>query len=183
MNEEMKKGQSLRTLLRNISFAGFGSAALIYAEKPFGPVFLIYGILVGIYFGILYKFVLGFLLGVSNRDLKQEHGKKIVKYCISKGLLFLVPFAVIALLAAYVMDWTITTGFVSAGLMTAGASITLELEKVKGKGAVKNSLLPLGVSFVFSSIWAIGIGYMAALSLYVDGLVSLLISLAGGLVK
>ncbi len=183
MNEEIKKGKGLRTLLRNLSFASFGSAALIYAQKPLSPVFLIFGIVVGISFGILYKSVLSLLLGLSNKELKVEHGNKIISLGISRGLLFLVPFAVMALLAAYIMDWTITTGFVSAGLMTAGATITMELEKIKGKGTVKNSLLPLGVSFVFSALWSVGIGYMAILSLYVDGGVNILLSLANGLVK
>jgi hypothetical protein len=183
MIEEMKKGKSVRTLLRYISFGIFGSAALLYAEKPLSPVFLIYGILIGIAFGLVYNFVLKLILGVANKDLKKQHGSKIVSLGISKGLLFIVPFAIMALLAAYVMGWTITTGFVSAGLMTAGATITMELEKIKGNGTVKNSLLPIGISFVFATIWAVGIGYMAILSLYVDGGVNVLLSLANDLVK
>lgn len=183
MIEEMKKGKSLRTLLRYLSFGIFGSAALIYAEKPLSPVFMIYGIFIGVVFGIFYNFVLKLILGLANKDLKEKHGRKIVSLGVSKGLLFLVPFAIMALLAAYVMGWTITTGFVSAGLMTAGATITMELEKIKGKGSVKNSLLPLGISFVFSAVWSVGIGYMAILSLYVDGGVNILLSLANGLVK
>lgn len=140
MSDEIAKGKGVRSLLRRLCFMAFGIAAFFNPLDRFNPVNIIFGIVIGLLFGFLCKGFLTRLLGLINPGLKQSHGKKIISIAVDLGMTFMVPFAVMALLATFFMGWTITGGFVSAGLMTAGASASMEVGKLKGKPELKNTI-------------------------------------------
>ena len=104
-----------------------------------------------------------------NPDLKASIGRKTISHAVEKGMTFMVPFAVMALLATFVMGWSITGGFVSAGLMTAAASASMEIGKLKGKQAMKNTILTSAISWSFSTLWLYSIGFLGKMPAYIEG--------------
>jgi hypothetical protein len=181
MLEKMKKGKAMRSFWRHLCFGAFGVTALIDVENPFNPVNIIFGVIVGILFGILCKLFLSGVVGSFNRDIKEEHGKQIVSYAVGKGLTYMVPFATIAVLSTFLLGWSITSGVVSAGLMTAGVATSLEVDKIKGTTSTKNSLTATVVCGGFALLWTFAIGFIAKLPPYIEGGIQLLGSFAGNL--
>jgi hypothetical protein len=179
MLEEMKRGKGMRALWHNLCFAAFGITSLIDITNPYNPVNLIFGTLIGLAFGLLCRSFLSGIVGSLNGDIKAQHGKKIVSYAVGKGMTYMVPFATMAVLATFLLDWYIPGGFVSAGLMTAGVASSLEIDKIKGITSTKNSIASAFVCGGFAALWTMGIGYVGKLPPYIEGGIQLLGSLMG----
>lgn len=177
--EDLKNGKGIRALLRHLCFAVFGITALADFTKLANPVNLIFGAITGILFGIICKALFSGVLGAFNKDLKKEHGKKIVSYSIGRGMTYLVPFATIAILATFILGWNVPGGFLSAGIMTSGIASTMELEKILGKSSTKNSITASLVCGSFAAIWTIGIRFASMIPSYIEGGITLLGSLTG----
>jgi len=180
---ELGQGHFLRSLVRKLCFAAFGITAFVNLADPLNMTNLVYGILVGLFFGFLCKVFLSGILGLFNRDLKTVHGKKAISYAVERGMMFMIPFAVMALLATFLLKWSLTGGFVSAALMTAGGSAAMEIAKLKEKPALKNTILTSGIAWLFSTSWLFSSGYLGKIPPYLDGGVRLLLSLSGNFLK
>lgn len=183
MVEDLKNGHALRSFLRKLCFVSLGIAAFANLGNPFNIVNLVYGMLIGLLFGFLFKLFLTGILGVFNRDLKTLHGKKVISYAVEKGMTFMIPFAVMALLAMFILDWSITGRFLSAGIMTAGVSASMELAKIKGKQDLKNTILTSLVAGSFSVLWLLSSGFLGKIPPYLEGGVRMVISLGGNFFK
>jgi hypothetical protein len=177
--DELKRGKGIRGLLRHLCFAVFGITALADVTNLFNPVNLIFGAVIGILFGILCRAFFSGVLGAFNKDLKKEHGKKVVSYSVGRGMTYLLPFATIATLATFILGWNVPGGFLSAGLMTSGIASSLELDKLLGKASTKNSITASVVCGTFAAIWTIGIRFAGMIPPYIEGGITLLGSLTG----
>jgi len=123
------------------------------------------------------------ILGLINRDLKMKYGKKVISHAVEKGMTFMFPFAVMALLAAFVMDWTMTGGFVSAALMTAGACAAMEIGRLIGKSSMKNTILTSILSSLFVSVWIFSVNFLSKFPPYLEGGIKLIISLKDSILQ
>ena len=177
--DELKRGKGVRGFLRHLCFAAFGIAALADITNLLNPINLIFGAVIGIIFGIICRAFFSGILGSFNKELKKERGKKVVSYSVGRGMVYLVPFATIAVLATFALGWNVPGGFLSAGLMTGGIASSLELDKLLGKASTKNSITASIICGTFAAIWTVGIRFVAVVPQYIEGGITLLGSLMG----
>ena len=78
--------------------------------------------------------------------------KELALEAIRTGLLFMIPFTALAVLAQLLLGWNAVMPFASAAIMTSTASAGTEVMKKGAKGA-KNILIPSLLAFVFSTGW------------------------------
>ncbi|MEW6573773.1 MAG: hypothetical protein AB1374_09095 [Bacillota bacterium] len=177
------KGSPGYSLAALFCFAVFGATGLLNPFDRFNPVHIIMGVAVGICFGFLCRLSLSVVLGLANRSLKRIHGRGVVGAAVARSMLFLLPFALMSLLAAYILRWSALSAFVSAGLMTAAVAAAIELGRIKAKPEIKDTVLASVVAWAFSATWIYALGFLGRLPLYVEGAVRLLGSLNGGLFR
>jgi hypothetical protein len=181
--EELKKGRGIRRLITSLCFGVFGITAFVNLADPWNLINLIFGFLAGLLFGALCRMFLTAVLSAGNGDLKSAHGKKIISVAIDRGMVFIVPFAVMAAAAAFLMGWSITGGFVSAGVMATGAMSALEIGKLKEKPGMKNTILASVTAWCFSMVWLFAVPIVGKIPLYLDGGITLLLSLKDQLLQ
>jgi len=180
MDEDINKGQKWRDLIRRLCFVAFGISVFYNPLDPMNLYNILFGIATGLFFGWLFrKFLRGFL-GLVNRKFKQEQGKDIIYYAVDSGMLFLVPFAIMLLVATYFLHWSMTAGFISAGIMAVGTAAAIEMGKAKGKQEIRNTIATSGVSFLFSFIWTLSYQVLMSAPSLVEGGVNLLRSVLPG---
>ena len=163
-----------------IAFMIVGIATLTDPFNKFNPYHIGLGIIVGLFFSLLYGSFLKIFLGALNRDYKKEHGKKAIRRVVGKGKLFIIPFAVMMLLATFVLNWPMTIAFVSAGFMAMGTAAALEMGLARGKPELKNTIATAAVSFAFSLLWTLSYPLLIKAPFYLEGGVRLLLSFVGG---
>lgn len=166
--------------MRRLCFAAMGISAFANPLAIFSPYYLIFGALVGLFFGWLFrKFLRGFL-GLFNGKFKKENGKEAIRYAVDNGMLFLAPFAVMMVLAVYYLNWSETRAFVASGIMAVGTAAALELGKIKGKQEIRNTLATSGVSLAFSFLWTLSYVYLAKAPALLEGAVNFVRVLLAG---
>lgn len=158
-----------RRLIGNICFMAFGVSAFSNSIYSFNIINAIYGIILGLLFGWLFKKFLTIFLGILNRKFKRENGKETIKYITETGILFIVPFSVMILISVFYLNWSLTSGFISAGIMAAGTASSIEIGKIKGKQEIRNTIATSLVSFLFSLIWTLSYTYTARASSLLEG--------------
>ena len=180
--KEIKAPESsfLVSSLGSLAFVSFGIGTFATPVLGLTVANVIFGVLVGLIFGMFCKLFLTGLLSRGNAEVKQKWGQGVIKAAVEKSFVFLIPFAVMALLAVYFMGWNFAPVFVSAGLMSAGALAAMEVGRLKGKKEVKTSIVASVVAWVFSSLWVFSAGYLSKVPLYAEGAVNLLKFFAGG---
>lgn len=179
MNEEYKLSAGKRWFAR-LSFVLIGISSFANPIDYFNPYYLVTGALLGLVFGFLFQRFLRFFLNTFNWKYKKAGGKKGLKFAVENGLLYLIPYAVIMMFATFYLKWGMTLGFVSTGIMTVGATATMELGKIKGKQELKNTIATTIVAFLFSTIWTLGLTYMIKLPSLIEGGMTLAKSLLQG---
>lgn len=182
METYMKRGRFWRNLLRRLCFVAFGISAFSNPLDRLNLYNIGFGIIIGLFFGYLFKKFLRSLLGLVNRNLKKEKGKESIVYAVDAGMLFLIPFAVMSLISTFYLKWYLTGGFISAGIMSVGTAAALEIGKLKGKQELKNTIITSLVSFVFSFIWTLSVQLLIRVPGFIEGGISILRSvlLKGG---
>jgi hypothetical protein len=91
------------------------------------------------------------LLNAGNADLRQT-SSQFAREAVSTGMLFMIPFTALAVLARFVLGWEAVMPFASAAIMTAAATAGTEVMK-KGAQGIKNVLIPSVLAFVLSTGW------------------------------
>lgn len=165
----MVKGKLWRGLLRNVCFATFGVTAFSNPMNRLSVTNIVFGIVIGIFFGFLFKKFSQGLLRLFNGKLKKEIGKDAITYAVNTGMMFLIPFALMALLSVFYLKWSIVSGFISAGIMAAGTAASLEMGKLRGKQELKNTIITSMVSYLFSFIWTISAQILVKAPGLIDG--------------
>jgi len=181
---KIKQGRMWRNLLRWICFISFGVTAFSNPLDRWNLSNIGFGMAAGLFFGYLFRRFLRGFLGLFNSQLKKEKGKESVFYAVDCGMLFLCPFAAMALLSVFYLKWSMTAVFISAGVMAVGTASALEMGKLKGVQEIKNTIAAAFVSYLFSFVWTLSAQWLARAPLYIEGGVNLLRSVlakGGGL--
>jgi uncharacterized membrane protein (GlpM family) len=169
LEQDMNKGKGWRNLVRRLCFMAMGISAFANPMDTFSPYNIVFGAAAGLLFGWLFrKFLRGFL-GLFNSKFKKEKGKEAIRYAVDSGMLFLAPFAVMMLLAAYYLNWSDTRSFVASGIMAVGTAAAIEIGRAKGKQEIRNTIASSGVSFLFSFLWTLSYAYLSKAPSLIEG--------------
>ncbi|NPV91268.1 MAG: hypothetical protein HPY50_10915 [Firmicutes bacterium] len=182
MEENTGKGQGWRNLVRWLCFIAFGVSVFSDPLDRLNIYSIAFGAVAGLLFGWLFRIFLRTFLGMFDRAFKKQHGKYAIRLAVDRGMLFLVPFAVMLLVANYYLNWSMTIGFISAGILMAGTAAAIEMGKIKEKPELRNTLAASAVSFLFSLLWILSYQALAQAPSFIEGGINLIhsISLGGG---
>lgn len=169
MDIDYSKGRFSKIMIRWMCFIILGVTALYSPLIGFNVYSIILGLFFGLLFGFLYKLFLRVFLSLFNHKLKKEKGKVCIRYAIDWGMVFMVPFILMLLIATFYLNWTETRSLISAGIMGVGTAAAIELGKIRGKQEIKNTIATSGVSFLFSLIWTFSFPYLQKAPLYLEG--------------
>lgn len=139
-------------------FALLGALNFMNSGPAFSLFNLVLGIITGLVFGLLGMGLMSSLIFIANGDLRKAYPGFAGK-AVARGMMFLAPFAFLAALAEVVLGWPAAAVFTSAGIMTAGASVGMEIGKL-GKTSAKNFILPSVAAFLISTLWMVGTGVL-----------------------
>lgn len=173
----------MKGLLRFLCFASFGICTFFSFLEPANPYRLGFGLLFGIIFGWLFTLFLNAFLGLVNRSIKIEQGMPVIKNATGSGMVFMLPFAVMLLIATFGLHWSQTTAFISAGIMAVGTSSAIEIGKLAGKSSLKNTVATSAVCLLFSFTWTLCTAFLVKLPSLIEGGAGIIKSLlaAGGM--
>lgn len=157
---DVNRGSGWKWLIRTLCFMVFGICAFFNPLDKWNLYNIIFGAVVGIFFGGLFKFFLNSFLTLFNGKLKKEKGKQIIKAVVADGMLFLVPFAAMLLAATFALHWSMTGGIISAGIMAVGTAAAIEMGIRKGKQELRNTIATAFVSYIFSFLWTMSYGIL-----------------------
>lgn len=180
MTENLEKGKTLRNTIRRLCFIAFGISAFHNPLDKINLYNIIFGIVLGLFFGWLFKKFLRGFLGLFNLKFKKEQGKEVIRYAVDTGMLFLVPFSVMVLVAVFLLKWSMTGGFISAGIMSVGTAAAVTIGRLKGKQELRNTIATSGVSFLFSFIWTLSYQYLQKAPPIIEGGVTIIRSIISG---
>lgn len=161
-------------IYRFLALVGFGATVYNAVATRYNPYYIGFGVLMCLIFGWLYKHFLRFLLGLFNPAIKKGVGKKEIHHAVDNSMLFLVPFAVMSLLATYYLKWTLTTAFLSTGIMSVGTAAAIEVGKLREKPVMRNTIITSGVSFLFSFVLTLSVQLLGKVPSLIEGAVKLL---------
>lgn len=141
-----------------LCFLVFGT--LIPFSKPQVQVttFLL-SVLLSLVIGLVAVKVLIIVLKNGNKALVTESGEQFAREAVGSGMLFMIPFTVLAVLAQLALGWNAVMPFASAAIMTAAATAGTEVMK-KGARGIKNVMLPSAIAFLVSTGWMILVGLL-----------------------
>jgi len=179
MNDEYALSSGKRWLAR-LSFILIGISSFANPLDFFNLYNIGTGLILGLLYGFIFQLFLRSFLSTFNWKYKKTGGSKALRYSVENGLIYLVPYALIMTLATFILGWGMSLGFVSTGIMTVGATATMELGKIKGKQEIKNTIATTVVAFLFSTLWTLGLPYMVKLPALIEGGITLVKSLIKG---
>lgn len=180
MEKDRQTGEMGRNFVRRLCFIAIGISAFSDPMERLNPYDMIFGALAGLLFGWLFRKFLRSFLSLFNGKFKKKNGKEPIRDAVDSGMLFLLPFTVMLLLAVYYLNWSETRGFVAAGIMAVGTAAAIEFGKAKGKQEIKNTLATSGISFLFSFLWTLSYTYLAKAPSLVEGGVGLIRGIISG---
>jgi len=179
-NVNKESGSGLKSLIHSLCFMAFGVSAFSNPLEPMNLINILFGILVGLIFGWIFKKLLTGFLGLFNGKTKKESGKRAIRTAVDNGMLFAVPFAVMLVLATFVLNWSMTVAFISAGIMAVGTATAIEIGKLKGKQEIKNTVVTSGMSFLFSFIWTMSYQFLAKTPPYIESGIAIVKTMISG---
>lgn len=179
--QDHDRGQTGRFILRFLSFTAFGILAFANPTDPYNVYALVFGALIGLIFGFLFRFVLLRFLNLFNRQIKKKEGAKATARAVSRGILFLFPFAVMAWVSFHYLGWYMTSAFLSAGIMSAGVAASMEMGKLTKKAPIRNTLITSLFAAGFSGLWIFASTSLAGLPTLIEGALTLVFSQASSL--
>jgi hypothetical protein len=169
----------LCSILGTLSFIAFGILACVNLRAPFDPVIYIVAGVVGIFFSMLYKKIISFLLKLLNSDVKKEIGSDSIKKVVHRSGIFMLPFALMFFLASYFLGWTGAAVFFSSAAMNTGVLASTEFAKLKGKTAVKNTIAVSATSTVVSYLWMFSSNYLKNVPMLIKAGIGFVLPLLG----
>jgi hypothetical protein len=119
---------------------------------------MLLSVIIAAIIGLLTVKLLVMLFNRGNQALHAENNG-FAQEAVGTGMLFMIPFTVLAILAQLLLGWNAVMPFASAAIMTASATAGTEVMK-KGAQGIKNILIPSFLAFVFSTGWMILAGIL-----------------------
>lgn len=115
-------------------------------------------VLLALVVGVLTVNLLVMLLAAANRSLN-ESSQGFAGEAVSTGMLFMIPFTVLAVLARFGLGWDAVMPFATAAMMTAAATAGTEVMRMGAQG-IKNVMIPSILVFVLSTGWMMLVGIL-----------------------
>jgi len=138
------------TLSRVMSFAVLG--ALTARQLSQGAPIVALGAAVGGAASWAPPQVIARLASMVNPGPVRAQGEGALRATVDRGFVMLVPFAVLAAVAQLALDWGAAQAFVSAALMTSGATIGSEMAGWGGRRAA-TAIATTASMIVLSGAW------------------------------
>lgn len=108
-------------------------------------------VFLSIFIGFLAVYILILIFRILNPHLL-ESNIHFAEESVGNGMLFMIPFVVLAIMAKFALGWNAITPFASTAITTAMAATGAEVMK-KGAQGSKNVLIPSILAFVLSIVW------------------------------
>ncbi len=109
---------------------------------------------VGAIFGALFAFLAVQLLVMILRLVNPRMDRDGISKAAATGLLMLLPFAALALVAELLLGWNASQAFASAALVTACGAVGAEVGR-RGGGGLRSVLVPAVIAFLLSTAWVL----------------------------
>jgi hypothetical protein len=129
-----------------------------FTKTDFQAMTFVFSILLSLAAGLLTVKLLIMLFNMVNPQLLAAAGQ-FAGEAVGAGMLFMVPFTVLAVLAQFLLGWDAVMPFASAAVMTSVATAGSEVMK-KGAQGIKNMIIPSVVAFLISTGWMLLIGLL-----------------------
>ncbi len=91
-------------------------------------------------------------LHAVNPEVARTHGGVAALVAVSSGMLMVLPFTVLALIAELVLGWSAAQAFATAGVMTGAAGVGVEMSRL-GPPKLANALLPALCGGLLVAAW------------------------------
>ena len=134
-----------------LCFTVFG-VLIPFSKSDVQAVSVLLSVLLALAVGLLAVKLQIILFNSGNPALQKETAGQFAHGAVGAGMVFMIPFTVLAVLAQMLLNWDAVMPFASAAIMTAAATAGTEVMK-KGAQGIKNVLIPSGVAFVLSTGW------------------------------
>jgi hypothetical protein len=143
----------LKRFIGILCFMIFGMVANIQQGQEFNILNLLYGAVVGLVFGFISTIILTIFLNWINPALRKSQESGFGRRAVSQGLIFLVPFTVMALIATYFLHWKSTALFLSAAISAVAVATGGEISKLYEKPKIWNNIIPSIIATGCSMLW------------------------------
>jgi len=122
-----------------------------FSQPEFKFTTMIYSVIVALVVGLLAVNLLILVFNSGNAALRQTDGG-FAREAVGTGMLFMIPFTALAIMALAMLGWNAIMPFASAAITTAAATAGTEAMK-RGAQGVKNVMIPSLVAIVLSTGW------------------------------
>jgi hypothetical protein len=173
MNENKKSHSGFKRFIGYLCFALFGMVSAMQQGQESNLLNILYGILVGLVFGWVSMLILAIFLGWINPALKKTQKRGFARRAISSGMVFMVPFALMAFMAATFLHWKSAGLFVSAAISAVAVATGAEISKLYDKPKLWNNIIPSILASACSMVWLFVIVQVQSLPDTLIGLYSL----------
>ena len=112
---------------------------------------MIYSVIIAIVVGLLAVNLLIMAFNSGNADLRKAD-TGFAREAVGTGMLFMIPFTALAIMALAILGWNAVMPFASAAITTGAATAGTEAMR-KGAQGVKNVMIPTLVAIVLSTAW------------------------------
>ncbi len=129
-----------------------------FSKPEFKFTTLLLSLVIAIAVGFMAVNILIMAFNSGNGALRQTDGG-FAREAVGSGMLFMIPFTVLAILAMVVLGWNAVMPFASAAVTTAAATAGTEAMK-KGAQGIKNVLIPTVAAMVISTVWMLLAGIL-----------------------
>jgi hypothetical protein len=153
MSEKSKSHNGFKRLIGVMCFALFGVLGSLQQGQEFDLLNIVYGSLVGLVFGWVSIMIMTIFLRWINPGLKKTQKKGFARRAVSSGMVFMVPFAVMAFMAVTLLHWKSAGLFVSGAISAVAVATGAEISKLYEKPRLWNNIVPSVVATVCSMTW------------------------------
>jgi hypothetical protein len=153
MSENSKSHSGFKRLIGVLCFALFGVLGTLQQGQEFDLLNILYGLLVGLVFGWVSIMILTIFLRWINPGLKKTQKKGFARRAVSSGMVFMVPFAVMAFMAVTILHWKSAGLFVSGAISAVAVATGAEISKLYEKPKLWNNIVPSVLATLSSMTW------------------------------
>lgn len=172
--ENIEKSHSgLKRFIGILCFMVFGMVSTFQQGQEFNVMNLLYGMFVGLVFGWISTGILAMVLKWINPGLKVTQKRGFARRAVSSGMVFMVPFAVMAFMAAYFLHWKSVSLFISAAISAVAVTTGGEISKLYEKPKLWNNIIPSILASGFSMAWMFLIVQIQSLPSQIIGMISM----------
>lgn len=161
MNLGYKNNSSLKKINYIESYLCFFTFGFLVgiSKEEFNIISLFSSIIFSLIFALLFIKLMIYIFLKINKDIFFDDKIMIPYEAVKNGMMFMIPFTILAVLASIILGWDSIMPFASAAIMNASSAAGIELSKNGAKG-FKNIILPTLLSFIFSTGWMLVISIL-----------------------